>query len=116
MKQLMIVICIAAFFTNCNNSGGGWSVADQQKGLKACKDQLEGKLDDAQTKKFCSCALDKAMKKWKTYAESEAAPDDDPAGMEIGKSCMLAIQKESGDEPGDEPKKGKGGGLFGGGG
>ncbi len=111
----MIVICIVAFFTNCNNSGGSWSVADQQKGLQTCMGQIEGKLDNATAKKFCSCALEKAMKKWKNYAESEAAPDDDPAGVEIGNSCMLAIQKKGGDdEPGDEPKKGKG--LFGGGG
>jgi hypothetical protein len=111
MKQLLFLFFTIILFTNCNNNKG-WSLAGQQKGLKACMDQVEGKLDGDKAKRFCSCALDGAMKKWKTYAESEKAADDDPAGVEIGKNCMAAIQ--GGNDP-EAPKK-KGGGIFGGGG
>ena len=125
MKKLLIIVCIATLFINCNNNGGlgggGWSAAEKQKGLKACMDQIEGQLDNATAKKFCNCALEKAMKKWKTYAESETVPDDDPAANEIGRSCMTAIQGGGGGEDNPEDNGGgkgkkKGGGLFGGGG
>lgn len=111
MKQLLIFFFTMTLFTACNNNSG-WTTAERQKGLKACMDETAGKLDDATAKKFCSCALEKAMRQWKTYAESENAPDDDPAGVEIGRSCLAAIQ--GGNDP-EEGKK-KGGGLFGGGG
>jgi hypothetical protein len=106
MKQLMIVAFILALFTNCNNSGGltaKWSSEDRQKGLKSCIDGAEGQLDEATVKKLCNCALEKAMKKYKTYDEADAAPEEEKE--QWGLSCRKTIQGGGGDDPGDEPKK-----------
>lgn len=116
MKKLLIIVCIIALFTNCNNTAGsgGWSSQERQKGLKLCMDEVEGKIDNATGKKYCNCVLEKAMRKYKTYDEAQAAPDEE--GVELAQACANVLQGGGGDDPGDEPKKGKGGGLFGGGG
>ena len=114
MKKLLIIVCITALFTNCNNTAGsgGWSSQDRQKGIKKC---MEGapQLDEATAKKLCNCALEKTMRKYRSYDEADEKVSDEE-GSEIVQGCWKTIQGGGGDEPGDD-NKGKGGGLFGGG-
>lgn len=99
-------------FSACNNSSG-WSAAEQQKSLQECVQATGGKLDEALAKKYCSCVLDKAMKKFKTYKEAEGSSEAD--GMALAQACMSVLQ--GGGDPGGGNGNGGntgGGGLFGG--
>jgi hypothetical protein len=111
MKQLLIIATIIVLFINCNNSSGssGWSAPDRQRGLKECMNEVEGKVDEAVAKKYCGCVLDKAMKKYATYAEAEKGTEAE--GTELAKACLGVVQGNG--EVNED--NGKGGGIFGGG-
>jgi hypothetical protein len=112
MRRPLILLFAIIVFANCNNNKG-WSVADRQKGLKGCMDEAKGSLDEATAKKYCSCVLEKAMQKYKTYAEAENGSEED--GKLLAQGCLKIVQ--GGNNPDDDNKgKGKGGGIFGGGG
>jgi hypothetical protein len=113
MKKLLVALCVVVSFVNCNNNGGGWSVQDRLEGMKLCTEGVGGKLDDATTKKYCSCVMEKAMQKYKSLAESNKASEEE--GTMLGQSCLKVIQG-GGTDPGDEGKIKKKDGLFGGGG
>jgi hypothetical protein len=106
MKKILVIVGIALFFAGCNNSSG-WSAADRQKGTKLCMDEVAGKADDATTKKYCNCFLEKMMQKYKTYAEADKNGTE-ADGTKMGEICLQEIQ--AGDQ------KDKKGGILGGGG
>lgn len=117
MRQLLILVFTAILFANCN-SNKGWSAADKQKGLKGCMDEVEGKVDNDVAKKYCNCALEKAMAKYPTYAAAEKGTDEE--GTKIAMSCAKELGLKTNGGGGDEDVMEEGGGkkkggLFGGG-
>ena len=111
MKKLLILLCTVTFFVNCNNNGGGWSSQDRQKGMKRCMDEAGVNLDETTAKKYCSYVLEKAMQKYKSYADADKGSEEE--GKELAQGCAKIVQ--GGNDPEDESKgKKKGGGIFGG--
>jgi hypothetical protein len=106
MKQISIVLFVTILIAACNNSSG-WSSADKDKAAKACMDQVQGKIDDATAKKYCSCVLDKMMQKYPTYAQADKQGTEEE-GMKIGQACAMELKIGN---QGNNNNGGLGGGL-----
>ena len=117
MKQILFVLCATIVITSCNNSGG-WSAAEKQQSSKACMDQVNGKVDDATAKKYCSCVVEKMMQKYPTYAEANKNGTEED-GIKIGQACAAELKLNGGNNNNNNNNGingGLGGGLENGGG
>jgi hypothetical protein len=116
MKHLMTLLFAVILFANCNNNKG-WTADEMQKSLKLCMDGVEGKLADKEAKKFCSCLMEKATRKYPTYEAADKAITNEEGKM-MGQACVkeLGIGGDAGDEGLEVDPEKKRGGLFGGGG
>jgi hypothetical protein len=119
MRQLLILLFTIILFSNCSNNKG-WTSAEREKGMKLCMDETEGKLGEKDSKRFCSCLLQKAESKYPNYAAADKAITDEE-GQVMGKACVKEIGLQVGGEGGggeevvDDGGGKKKGGIFGGG-
>jgi hypothetical protein len=118
MKQLLLACLVILAFSNCNNTAGGWTSQERQKAMSGCIESATtaggGNLDENAVKNYCSCILEKAMKKYPTYAQAEKGSEQD--GLKLASDCKEALTG-GGNTTGDDDNNGKKkGGLFGGGG
>ena len=107
MKQVLFVLIAVTTLAACNNSAG-WTDAQKQKSAKACMDEVQGKVDDATAKKYCSCVVEKMMQKYPTYAEAEKNGTEED-GIKIGQTCATELKISKRNNEGDNN-----GGLNGG--
>ncbi len=118
MRQLLIFLFAMTLFAACNNNKG-WSIADNQKGMKRCMDEVEGKVDDKTGKKYCSCVLEKVMAKYPSFDVADDKMTDEEV-TKLGQACAKQLKIGGGDMGNEDEdvmdgKKGKKkGGLFGG--
>src|ERR1044071_3953652 len=96
MKKTFILILSLGFLFSCNNKGGGWPSADENKWMNSCMGQM-GTTPNA--KDICSCILQKAEKTFPTYQQEETQGTEQQ-GEQWARECMNA----SGGN--------KGGGMF----
>ena len=106
MKQVLFVLIAVMTLAACNNSSG-WTSAQKDEAAKSCMKEVEGKVDDATAKKYCSCVVEKMMQKYPTYAEANKNGTEED-GMKIGQACAAEMNLNKGNNNGDN------GGLNGG--
>jgi hypothetical protein len=72
---------------NNNNAGAGWTKEEEEKWMNAC---IKGGEDNQRNRAICSCVLQKAEKKYATYAEEERVGTN-AEGRQWGQECANGI-------------------------
>ena len=89
MKKIIFLVAVVLSFTACKPKGWTESQKDQTK--KGCLDGLAGKVDKDFASQYCSCMLDKVIKKYPNYEDLDKKGTE-AEGKEIGLSCITELK------------------------
>ena len=91
-NSLILILLTLGLFLSCNNKGGGWPAADENKWMNACMGQMG---DRANGKEICSCILQKAEKTFPTYQDEETKGTE-AQGTQWAQECLNATGNQKG--------------------
>ena len=89
MKKIIFLAVIVFSFTACKPKG--WTESQKEQTKKGCLDGLAGKVDNDFASQYCSCMLDKVIKKYPSYSDLDKKGTN-AEGKEIGLSCIAELK------------------------
>lgn len=79
-----------------NTSTGNWSPADKQRALKECMEGVGDQVDESSARNFCSCVLEKTMKKYPSYEKADAMATE-AEGQAWSQECKAELTNNGND-------------------